>query len=331
MSRKRQACARVMFSRARPWNAARPISVWFNTPTASPASITRLLRRRGEPVVDLAQHAPHVVGSAVAHEHRQPLQIAPPSGADCRGGPGQKWRRAIRPRTPRRSAATPALAAMPGNCPCVSSVCNSGAEQRQRPARAFGIEPQQRAAQQPRRWRRRVRNNGRARKNCPPGATAGCCPCAAVRRSDSRACSSVISSTGRGGRDPGVLAAAAACCMEMKFSAAVRRDPRQAAGHHAITAPPSATRKHAEADRLRREPDFVPRRRGGKFHALLRDKQVRIKFNAPASIRHVRRPRPDLHSAVRNAGLTTSWSRFCMTCSARGFLAAPPRRDRRQF
>ncbi len=42
MSRKRQPCARVMFSRARPWNAARPMSVWFSTPTASPASITML-------------------------------------------------------------------------------------------------------------------------------------------------------------------------------------------------------------------------------------------------------------------------------------------------
>ena len=40
--------------------------------------------------------------------------------------------------------------------------------------------------------------------------------------------------------------------------------------------------KNAQADRPRRQSAVVPGRRGGKFHPLLRDKQVGIKFNLPA-------------------------------------------------
>jgi hypothetical protein len=42
MSRKRQACARVMFSREMPWKAKTPCSSRLMTPTASPASMSVL-------------------------------------------------------------------------------------------------------------------------------------------------------------------------------------------------------------------------------------------------------------------------------------------------
>ena len=98
---------------------------------------TRLGRRRGQPVVELAQHAPHVVGGAVAHEHRQPLQmvhdVAQTAGAVRIKNGRQQFRF-------ERLGVLPQLRpsrAMPGNCPWRSSVCSSGASSGIAPPVAF--------------------------------------------------------------------------------------------------------------------------------------------------------------------------------------------------
>ncbi|MEI9863446.1 MAG: hypothetical protein WDN00_02610 [Limisphaerales bacterium] len=53
-----------------------PIKVWFSQrQPASPVSITGLVAGVESPVINLAQHAPHVVRGAIAHEHREPLQL----------------------------------------------------------------------------------------------------------------------------------------------------------------------------------------------------------------------------------------------------------------
>ncbi len=196
MSRKRHACARVMFSRARPWNAARPRSVWFSTPTASPASITRLFSRRGQPVVNLAQHAPHVnVRGAVAHEHRQPLQLLRRLPRDCRAAPGRKSPPAVPPRTPRRSPTVPAAR----KCPAIGPAFPASvimAQAAVSPASTFRIETEQRASQQARRGIRAFEVAAPTRKNYPRDATGRLLP---VRRSSRfwpDGCSSVNFSAG---------------------------------------------------------------------------------------------------------------------------------------
>ena len=109
----------------------------------------------------------------------------------------------------RRSAAAPAVAEMPGNWPWISSVCNSGASSGMRAAGAFRIEPPQGAAQQPR------GGVGALRIAAQPEKIVRQARGQIVARApqfDALAAppwSSVISSTGRLGNDPGVLAGAA--------------------------------------------------------------------------------------------------------------------------
>ena len=66
------------------------------------------------------KHAPHVVGRAVAHEHRQPLQMVNRLPQTSRSRRIKNRREQFRLERLGILAATPAVSKMPGNWPCVS-------------------------------------------------------------------------------------------------------------------------------------------------------------------------------------------------------------------
>ncbi len=102
-----------------------------------------------KPFIELAQAAPHVVRSAVAHEHCQHLQPVNdlPQAAGARG---IKDRREQFRLERLGIAAELRLAPITGQLALRFERLEQRREQRQRAASAFGIEPHQRAAQQTR-------------------------------------------------------------------------------------------------------------------------------------------------------------------------------------
>ena len=123
-------------------------------------------------------------------------------------------------------------------------------QQRQRAARAFRIEPLQRAAQQARGGVGAFRIAAEPEKIVRQARLGRLLP---VRRSSTfwfEACSSVISSTGVSDMTQ-VSLLLPPCCMEMKWPPASGRNARQSAGHDAITVA-AGHQINAQADRPRR-------------------------------------------------------------------------------